>query len=266
MKAPHVPGPLVAASRDISRRSVVVGFGFAGIAAAFAAAGWSVAVQAQGATPTSSGLQMIPKSLYEAAEVDGASKWQQFWQVTIPMLMSSIIVALIFRTITALQTFDIPYTMTRGGPGNATETLAMLIHKTTIDYLDVGYGSTLANVFGGHYRTLSVGLSLDLNIRNTAAEANLAQTAERRGSEIDNRGVASYTMKLVEGQTLEAFLKDPPSHATIVLVAGSLVFAPTTGNVDLRDWSRTAASRWARTRGSSVRGEMERRPPSSRRS
>ena len=90
------------------------------------------------------GLQMIPSTLYEAAEVDGASKWQQFWQVTIPMLMPSIIVALIFRTITALQTFDIPYTMTKGGPGNSTETLAMLIHKTTIDYLDVGYGSTLA--------------------------------------------------------------------------------------------------------------------------
>jgi ABC-type sugar transport system permease subunit len=90
------------------------------------------------------GLQMIPRSLYEAAEVDGASKWQQFWQITIPMLMPSIIVALIFRTITALQTFDIPYTMTKGGPGNSTETLAMLIHKTTIDYLDVGYGSTLA--------------------------------------------------------------------------------------------------------------------------
>jgi multiple sugar transport system permease protein len=90
------------------------------------------------------GLQMIPRSLYEAAEVDGASKWQQFWQITIPMLMPSIIVALIFRTITALQTFDIPYTMTKGGPGETTETLAMLIHKTTIEYLDVGYGSTLA--------------------------------------------------------------------------------------------------------------------------
>ncbi len=90
------------------------------------------------------GLQMIPKSLYEAAEVDGASRWQQFWGITIPMLMPSILVALIFRTITALQTFDIPYTMTKGGPGNSTETLAMLIHKTTIDYLDVGYGSTLA--------------------------------------------------------------------------------------------------------------------------
>ncbi len=90
------------------------------------------------------GLQMIPPSLYEAAEVDGASRWQQFWQVTIPMLMPSIVVALIFRTIAALQTFDIPYTMTKGGPGNSTQTLAMLIHNTTIDYLDVGYGSTMA--------------------------------------------------------------------------------------------------------------------------
>jgi ABC-type sugar transport system permease subunit len=92
------------------------------------------------------GLQMIPKSLYEAAEVDGASRWSQFWHITLPMLMPSIIVALIFRTITALQTFDIPYTMTKGGPGDATLTLAMLVHRTTIDYLDIGYGSTIAVV------------------------------------------------------------------------------------------------------------------------
>ena len=90
------------------------------------------------------GLQMIPGSLYEAAEVDGASQWQQFREITLPMLMPSIVVALIFRTITALQTFDIPYTMTRGGPGNATETLAMLIHKNSIEYGDIGYSSTLA--------------------------------------------------------------------------------------------------------------------------
>ena len=90
------------------------------------------------------GLQMIPRSLYEAAQVDGATRWQQFWQVTLPLLVPSIVVALIFRTLTALQTFDIPYTMTKGGPGSSTETLAMLIHKTTIDYLDLGYGSALA--------------------------------------------------------------------------------------------------------------------------
>jgi multiple sugar transport system permease protein len=60
------------------------------------------------------------------------------------MLIPSIVVALIFRTITALQTFDIPYTMTRGGPGNATETLAMLIHKNALEYGDIGYSATLA--------------------------------------------------------------------------------------------------------------------------
>jgi multiple sugar transport system permease protein len=90
------------------------------------------------------GLQTIPKSLYEAAEIDGASKWQQFREITLPMLKPAIVVALIFRTITAIQTFDIPYAMTNGGPGNSTESLAMFIHKTTIDFLDLGYGSALA--------------------------------------------------------------------------------------------------------------------------
>jgi multiple sugar transport system permease protein len=90
------------------------------------------------------GLQTIPKSLYEAAEVDGATKWQQFVEITLPMLRPSIFVALIFRTITAIQTFDIPYAMTGGGPGDSTETLAMYIHKTTLDFLDFGYGSALA--------------------------------------------------------------------------------------------------------------------------
>ncbi len=90
------------------------------------------------------GLQTIPKSFYEAAEVDGASKWKQFIEITLPMLRPAIFVALIFRTITAIQTFDIPYAMTNGGPGNSTETLAMFIHKTTVDFLDLGYGSALA--------------------------------------------------------------------------------------------------------------------------
>ena len=90
------------------------------------------------------GLQTIPKSLYEAAEVDGASSWQQFVEITLPMLRPAIFVALIFRTITAVQTFDIPFAMTGGGPGDATETLAMYIHKTTLDFLDFGYGSALA--------------------------------------------------------------------------------------------------------------------------
>ena len=90
------------------------------------------------------GLQTIPAEMYEAAEMDGASRLRQFWSVTLPLLRPSIVVAMIFRTITALQTFDIPATMTRGGPGNATTTLAMYIHQTTVDFLDLGYGSALA--------------------------------------------------------------------------------------------------------------------------
>ena len=90
------------------------------------------------------GLQTIPRSLYEAAEVDGATRVQQFWAITLPMLKPAIFVALIFRTITAIQTFDIPFAMTGGGPGDSTETLSMYIYKSTLDFLDFGYGSALA--------------------------------------------------------------------------------------------------------------------------
>ncbi|MER3553985.1 MAG: sugar ABC transporter permease [Meiothermus sp.] len=90
------------------------------------------------------GLQVIPSELYEAAEVDGASRWQGFWRITLPLLTPAILVALIFRTITAFQTFDIPYAMTKGGPGTATETLAMYIRTESIENLNFGYGSALA--------------------------------------------------------------------------------------------------------------------------
>jgi multiple sugar transport system permease protein len=92
------------------------------------------------------GLQTIPRSLYEAADVDGAGKIRQFFEITLPLLKPSIVVALIFRTITALQTFDIPYMMTGGGPGTSTTTLAMYIHQNTVSFLDLGYGSALAVV------------------------------------------------------------------------------------------------------------------------
>ncbi len=88
------------------------------------------------------GLQTIPASLYEAAEVDGASKWLQFREVTLPLLVPSMLVALIFRTLTAIQSFDIPYSMP--GPGEETQTLAMYIQINTVDYLDLGFGSAAA--------------------------------------------------------------------------------------------------------------------------
>jgi ABC-type sugar transport system permease subunit len=88
------------------------------------------------------GLQTIPASLYQAAEVDGASRWCQFTEITLPLLLPSMLVALIFRTLTAIQSFDIPYNM--AGPGEETKTLAMYIQSSAVDYLDIGYSSALA--------------------------------------------------------------------------------------------------------------------------
>jgi multiple sugar transport system permease protein len=89
------------------------------------------------------GLQSIDESLYEAAMVDGASRWQRFWAITLPLLRPSIAVALIFRTLTAIQTFDIPYAMTQGGPGRALETLGIYVSNTT-NSLNLGYAAALA--------------------------------------------------------------------------------------------------------------------------
>ena len=89
------------------------------------------------------GLQSIDDSLYEAAMVDGASPWQRFWQITLPLLRPSIAVALIFRTLTAIQTYDIPYAMTRGGPGRTLETLGIYVANTT-NSLNLGYAAALS--------------------------------------------------------------------------------------------------------------------------
>ncbi len=89
------------------------------------------------------GLQSIDESLYEAARIDGANAWQRFWRITLPLLRPAIMVALIFRTLTAVQTFDEPFAMTGGGPGRTLETLGIYIYKT-VNSLDIGYAAALA--------------------------------------------------------------------------------------------------------------------------
>ncbi|MBA2668637.1 MAG: sugar ABC transporter permease [Trueperaceae bacterium] len=89
------------------------------------------------------GLQSIDGSLYEAAKVDGANGVQRFFAITLPLLQPAIAVALIFRTLTAIQTFDIPYAMTRGGPGRSLETLGIYITSTT-NSLNLGYAAALS--------------------------------------------------------------------------------------------------------------------------
>ncbi len=88
------------------------------------------------------GLQVIPKELYEAAEVDGASKWQQFWRVTLPLLRPAILVALIFRTLDALRVFDIFYVFF--GNRADTQTMAIYDQNTIVGSGDVGYGAAVS--------------------------------------------------------------------------------------------------------------------------
>jgi ABC-type sugar transport system permease subunit len=90
------------------------------------------------------GLQVIPNEVYEAARIDGASAWQSFRRVTLPMLKPALVVALIFRTLQALLVFDVIYIMTGGGPGTSTETLSFLNYQTFIINTDFGAGGAIS--------------------------------------------------------------------------------------------------------------------------
>lgn len=90
------------------------------------------------------GLQTIPYSLYEAAQVDGASRVQQFFRITLPMLKSTLLVSLLFRTLDAFRVFDLIYALTGGGPANSTETISILAYKTMFAQMSFGEGSALA--------------------------------------------------------------------------------------------------------------------------
>jgi multiple sugar transport system permease protein len=90
------------------------------------------------------GLQLIPHELYEASALDGASRWQAFWRVTLPMLKPTILVALLFRTIDAVRMFDLPRVLTNGGPGTSTQTVVLYTYNVFFTSLNFGYGSTLA--------------------------------------------------------------------------------------------------------------------------
>jgi multiple sugar transport system permease protein len=93
------------------------------------------------------GLTALPDDPFEAARIDGASHWQIFRYLTLPMLRPYIVVAALFRGIDALKTFDSIYVITRGGPGFASETLNLYIYATAFDYLHFGYSSAMLVVF-----------------------------------------------------------------------------------------------------------------------
>jgi multiple sugar transport system permease protein len=90
------------------------------------------------------GLQAIPETVLEAARVDGLSAMQRFRRVVLPLLIPSLLVALAFRSVQSFASFDLPYVMTGGGPGGATETVSLYAYQADFRYLDFGYGSAIA--------------------------------------------------------------------------------------------------------------------------
>jgi multiple sugar transport system permease protein len=91
------------------------------------------------------GLQGIPHHLYEAAELDGASNWHKFWNVTVPLLSSTTFLNTVLALIAAFQVFTLPYIMTEGGPAGATRVMVYYMYERAFDTpFRMGYGSAIA--------------------------------------------------------------------------------------------------------------------------
>ncbi len=88
------------------------------------------------------GIKGIPVELYEVAEIDGAGRWARFWNVTLPMLTATIFLNLVLGIIAAMQVFDIPYVMTRGGPNDVTR--SYMIHLYNKGWVELQMGSASA--------------------------------------------------------------------------------------------------------------------------
>ncbi len=91
-----------------------------------------------------SAIKTIPASLYEAAEMDGASAWRQFWDMTVPELRYIVLLVLLNITIATFGAFILILTLTNGGPGTATEVISLYAYHTAFNSYEIGYGSAIA--------------------------------------------------------------------------------------------------------------------------
>ena len=93
------------------------------------------------------GLAALPHEPYEAAMIDGASKWQMLWLITLPLVRPAIVTAMLFRLIDSLKTFDIIFVMTQGGPGGASDTINIYLFNTAFSYFQMGTASSMVVIF-----------------------------------------------------------------------------------------------------------------------
>lgn len=93
------------------------------------------------------GLQTVPQSQYEAASIDGASEWQQFWHITLPAINPTLFMVVVLSTIGGFSLFIEPYIMTDGGPLNSTLSAMLYIYRQAFEYYHMGYSATLGLFF-----------------------------------------------------------------------------------------------------------------------
>jgi multiple sugar transport system permease protein len=93
------------------------------------------------------GLAVLPSDPFEAARIDGATVWQSFWYITLPLLRPFIVVAMLFRVIDTLKVFETIYVLTGWGAGAEAETLNIYAFREGFEYFHVGYASALLMVF-----------------------------------------------------------------------------------------------------------------------
>jgi multiple sugar transport system permease protein len=93
------------------------------------------------------GLQALPADIKEAAKVDGANRWQTFWEITFPLMLPVSLTAIILRTIFELKLADIVINVTAGGPGGATDTISSFVYREYRDRSNVGYATMVAEVY-----------------------------------------------------------------------------------------------------------------------
>jgi multiple sugar transport system permease protein len=89
------------------------------------------------------GLQSLPPKVFEAAQIDGASRWRIFWRITLPLLLPTLVTATILRSVDLLRFFDIIYITTQGGPGNASNALNIYGFRKAFEFFEFGYASAL---------------------------------------------------------------------------------------------------------------------------
>jgi multiple sugar transport system permease protein len=90
------------------------------------------------------GLASLPQEPYEAAAIDGASAWRQFWDLTLPFLKPVIAIALLLRAMDALRLFDLVYILTGGGPADRTKVLSLYIYQVAYRFVDTGYAAAMS--------------------------------------------------------------------------------------------------------------------------